>query len=245
MGRDLKRVALDFDHPLGVVWPGYVNPYDRPCLACNGQGVTPARQRLSDLVSLLLLSGEDSLKGRNHPYFERMNGLLAHRLVPTPDLAELTSGLSRPIGRERPWGHDSLDRYLAVEKIIWAAGLDPAAWGLCQACQGSGIDPALVNSYRAWKPTEPPAGPSYQVWETVSLGAPVSPVCATPEELVAWLLEAGYSEGAAEQFVIQGSAPTGLIIQQADGTRRLYHDIESLNAARPDAANEQGRRDEP
>lgn len=27
MGRELKRVALDFEWPTGKVWPGFVNPY--------------------------------------------------------------------------------------------------------------------------------------------------------------------------------------------------------------------------
>lgn len=30
MGREIKRVALDFDHPLEVTWPGYLDSREMP-----------------------------------------------------------------------------------------------------------------------------------------------------------------------------------------------------------------------
>lgn len=44
MGRELKRVPMDFAWPIGKVWGGYVNPfYDQsvPCPACEGSGYSP------------------------------------------------------------------------------------------------------------------------------------------------------------------------------------------------------------
>lgn len=43
MGRELKRVPLDFDHPIGEVWSGFVNPHyaARKCEACDGSGYSP------------------------------------------------------------------------------------------------------------------------------------------------------------------------------------------------------------
>jgi len=34
---------------------------------------------------------------------------------------------------------DVLDRHNAARKIIEAAGLDPAVWGLCKTCGGTGV----------------------------------------------------------------------------------------------------------
>lgn len=44
MGRELKRVALDFQGPLNQVWEGYRNPHTQhcsPCRACQGDGTSP------------------------------------------------------------------------------------------------------------------------------------------------------------------------------------------------------------
>lgn len=39
MGRTVRRVALDFEWPLGKVWPGCLNPYPwEECPECGGSG---------------------------------------------------------------------------------------------------------------------------------------------------------------------------------------------------------------
>ena len=51
MGREVKRVALDFDWPVNKVWHGYLNPFDSQlitCLECNGTGNSVEYNRLSD-----------------------------------------------------------------------------------------------------------------------------------------------------------------------------------------------------
>lgn len=50
MGRELKRVPLDFDWPINTVWSGYVNPHyakRKECAACSGSGYSPESSRLS------------------------------------------------------------------------------------------------------------------------------------------------------------------------------------------------------
>lgn len=51
MGRELKRVPLDFDWPLKKVWGGYLNPFYKQaieCHVCGGSGLAPEAKRFSD-----------------------------------------------------------------------------------------------------------------------------------------------------------------------------------------------------
>ncbi len=47
---------------------------------------------------------------------------------------------------------------------------------------------------------------AYQIYENVSEGTPVSPVFETEAEMIEWLIEKGYTEKAASEFVKQGYA---------------------------------------
>lgn len=52
MGREIRRVPLDFDHPLYRVWPGFLSPDSLdgiPCDACDGSGYNPHARHLKDL----------------------------------------------------------------------------------------------------------------------------------------------------------------------------------------------------
>lgn len=48
MGRELKRVPLDFDWPMGRVWYGYLNPHAGPktCSVCGGSGWNEATREV-------------------------------------------------------------------------------------------------------------------------------------------------------------------------------------------------------
>jgi hypothetical protein len=51
VGRQLRRVPLDFDWPLNEVWRGFVNPHcadAADCAACGGMGYSPDARRLTD-----------------------------------------------------------------------------------------------------------------------------------------------------------------------------------------------------
>ena len=51
MGRELKRVPLDFAAPLKKIWEGYVNPFykfSKQCPFCEGSGESPEAKNLSD-----------------------------------------------------------------------------------------------------------------------------------------------------------------------------------------------------
>lgn len=51
MGRELKRVPLDFNCAIGSTWPGYVNPHytATKCQSCDGTGYSPRAKYLQDL----------------------------------------------------------------------------------------------------------------------------------------------------------------------------------------------------
>lgn len=51
MGRELKRVPLDFAWPQGQVWEGYLNPFYKhaaDCEQCGGSGSSPTAVQLKD-----------------------------------------------------------------------------------------------------------------------------------------------------------------------------------------------------
>ena len=48
----------------------------------------------------------------------------------------------------------------------------------------------------------------YQIYQTVSEGTPTSPVFASLDKMVAWLIGEGYSEHAAKMFARDGWAPS-------------------------------------
>ena len=158
MERELKRVAIDFDWPVGKTWDGFLNPHYKECAACSGRGSTAAKNQLDHVMGDLLYSRDCG-----------------------PDMAELTGGLAGRPPRP-PLGHDTIDCWSATTKVIAAAGL-PDSWGTCTACDGEGIDQENIKAFNAWEPTAPPTGDGYQIWETVSEGSPISPVFATPKEL--------------------------------------------------------------
>ena len=49
MGREIKRVPLDFAWPLHVQWKGYMDPYtSQRCPACDGTGYNPETKHIAD-----------------------------------------------------------------------------------------------------------------------------------------------------------------------------------------------------
>ena len=76
MGREIKRVPLDFAHPLNEVWPGFVNPHYAKCADCDGSSYTPDRLWLESITHLLLIAGGDGITGRLHPWVANMVGSL-------------------------------------------------------------------------------------------------------------------------------------------------------------------------
>jgi hypothetical protein len=259
MGRELRRVPLDFDWPLKKVWFGFVNPHYRECPAaaqnqCSG-GTNPSGMWLDAISRLIAMVGEhaaqeahqDNLRERGwtwpHPYLqewqqaprtewprdviERMRAITdtaeknreMHRyhlanpprlLSFGPELVALVNGLSG--GQELSAFNSCRISYEIRKKLLASAGLDNETFGRCAVCNGEGIDPAAKEAYEAWESTPPPDGEGWQLWETVSEGSPVSPVFATRDAFVDFLVDEGWSRDGAEHFADVGWAPSAIAV---------------------------------
>lgn len=220
MGRELRRVALDFDWPLGKRWEGFLNPHyrlRRSCTRCEGSGYSIAyhmlysvwyRHLFPEARQLLM----QALAGpRNIPHaILRIVALRLHTGKPwghdidQDDLDELVkhgrvtyalrlNGDDRPVtveevnaAEQTGWVHDSINVTICIRARLQRHHVSYR----CSSCYGHGYvpDAEVSRKIRSWKPTDPPAGDGYQIWETVSEGSPVSPVFATPEELADWMV---------------------------------------------------------
>lgn len=164
MGRELRRVPLDFDWPVGKTWKGYLSPDYRPCPSDNcDNGSTVAGRWFESLTHLLLMVGEAGVNHRPlHPWLEAIP--LRPAKWPGPEAAEVTGGLAGRAPRS-PFGHDAIDRWAATKAIYRAAGL-AEDWGTCPICEGHAIHPDDRAASEAWESTAPPEGEGFQLWET-------------------------------------------------------------------------------
>lgn len=191
MGREVRRVALDFIWPINVVWKGFMNPYSpTQCKSCGGSGEGPELRKLSNAWYDFDGTGArwcdkindeevDALweKGRLQPYF---------KAKPT---AEAVNEWER---NRRGFGHDAINRWICVETRANRLGINEP----CSVCEGHGhywCEDKYEDLYQEWERIPPPPGPGYQLWETTSEGSPMSPVFETPKELARWLTDNGAS----------------------------------------------------
>lgn len=211
MGREVKRVPLDFGWPLDEPWEGYLHPQWRPCPGGDCEnGSTTAGRWVECLAHLLLMVGEAGISDRPlHPWLLEVP--LNPGRKPGPEAAELSGALAgrAPSGA---FGHDAIDRWRATNAIIKAAGL-PDDWHICKVCKGHAIHPADIEASETWERTDPPQGDGWQLWETVSEGSPISPVFASADELAVWMSSPGRGRNwvppeVAAKFISEGWAPS-------------------------------------
>lgn len=201
MGREVKRVPLDFDWPMKQTWGGYLMPdelSEARCPDCRNGG-TAAYDWLQKVAYVIAGLADDGQReqelGRDmHPWLVPLRQISYGYDTPRPSaqFAEFADGLAPNVQGDRIMGRDV---YGMQRALIAAAGL-PERWGICPTCDGYGS----VEHYRgqraeaeAWESTEPPTGDGWQMWETTSEGSPMSPVFATADELAQWLADSGAS----------------------------------------------------
>lgn len=242
MGREIKRVAVDFKWPIDKIWEGFVRPegmYGKTCTDCNGTGQTASgwwlqhfSQRFSMLVEDTFRQGTPRDAGL-HPWLAQdpypAGHWEAHKFVvdrPSEDMVDLMVGLSKFMGKESAQPADfggvfGGDSYLIFRVLAKASGIEH--FGHCEPCGGEGTIEEYEGQRKEaeeWEPTEPPAGEGWQVWETVSEGSPISPVFADRENLIHWLMSPAYTWGTskpltreqAENFTESAWAPTAIIV---------------------------------
>ena len=158
--------------------------------------------------ALAKVEGDDAREREVYRDYWRRN---MPKLLPlTEELASFVSGVAGRKINAGPFNQNpEVDIYRA---LLRAAKITDERWGSCRACGGSGIAPEAQKTYDAWEPEEPPAGPGWQLWETVTEGSPISPVFERREGLVSYLEQQGYSRKAAEEFTRVGFAPSGAMV---------------------------------
>lgn len=222
MGREVRRVPLDFDWPMNTVWEGFLTPdnlHENPCTDCFSSGSTPARQwldRVGLMIDQLVQDVDDQAAGKNmHPWLKEdsyppvdrssavsRNGFFVNYEVvrPSEDILEFAQALVKDDEYEHnrvlSRGSFAQNRYAITSGLIRSAGL-PKGWGVCPTCDGRGSVEAYEGQRAAgdaWEPTGPPEGEGWQLWETVSEGSPISPVFEDSEGLVSWMISPEYEQ---------------------------------------------------
>lgn len=266
MGRNLKRVPLDFAWPLKKTWDGYINPFDKlrqECGPCYATGYGPEAKRYHDewyghvafdavaygsrplapdhpsIIEFARRNIErspDYYCGTTTPTFEECIAaevceairlfqiwrlMWAHQLaqvdvdalvdadhlcdftrVPRTDeqrsivAAKIAAGGNswlpesngyRPTADEvNAWSMLTMGSGSTSYICIKARCEREGAPLLCSTCNGHGSwwpSSEAKEQHDAWKPTEPPTGDGYQLWQDTGKGSPVSPVFATLDEL--------------------------------------------------------------
>lgn len=213
MGREIRRVPLDFEHPLNEVWPGFLSPYHFPaCEACtydtpptimdrlfptssrSGTGYTPEAFAIAETFYPHMVGGPmaDKLAWCDKLGQAEVDNLIEEgRLrvwrggewVKEPrTAAEVNAGQ-----RGRGFGHDAINRMILVRFRCERLGITME----CPACDGHGdiATDAERDAAENWEGSGPPEGDGWQLWETVSEGSPISPVCESAEALATWLAD--------------------------------------------------------
>lgn len=105
------------------------------------------------------------------------------------------------------FGHDSINQWVCTRAKCERLGYPTE----CSRCDGHGHvweNTGIKYLYDTWKDIEPPEGEGWQVWETVTEGSPISPVFATTDEIIQWLVSEGYNEDGTRAFVEMKWSPS-------------------------------------
>lgn len=214
MGREIRKIAADFEWPLNKTWEGFLNPhyeYNKQCPFCEGSGYNPETHKIynewywgteENWVMITANRRYNNSAWSHHITQDEVQALVnSNRLM---DFTHTWTGKDGWVKKDPPYtptadevnewsiqnpmGHDSLNAHICVETRAKRLGV----WGQCEACKGHGSiwsDKKHEDAAEKWEPTDPPTGDYYQLWETTSEGSPISPPCETPEKLARWLAD--------------------------------------------------------
>jgi hypothetical protein len=209
MGRELKRVPLDFKWPIDQLWKGYVNPYgSQQCKACDGGGHNPETKRLSDTwydfentgnrwcdklteieVEALVREGRLSdLMPYWYRFDEKLNKwfVLKDRSVKKWEECEQpefpTPETVNNWERQKRMGHDAINRWICIKARAKHLGI----YGHCEYCNGEGEiwqSEEIKQLSENWERFDPPTGEGFQLWTTTNEGSPMTPAFNSLEAL--------------------------------------------------------------
>ena len=226
MGRELKRVTLDFNWPQDMIWKGYLNPYhSQECKCCGGTGLNDATRKLDndwysfDNENRILLPNGRSYN--DNAWSHHITEVEIKALIESSRLTDFTSvfipgkGWEKKIPEYIPtpeevneWskngmGHDAINRWVCVKARAKHLGV----YGKCKICKGEGEiwqSEDVKKLSDDWNRIEPPIGDGFQLWTTTNEGAPISPVYESLELLCDWLADGattfGYSKATKEEW---------------------------------------------
>lgn len=185
MSRNLKRVPLDFDWPLNIIWKGYLNPYSpTDCKLCGASGYNKETRRISDDWYDFANTGRKWCYKLTQDEVDALwkDNRLRNDFDKKPTAEEVNKWAQKGMG------HDGVNCWTCVEIRAKRLGV----CGKCPLCKGSGYlwcDNKYAKLWDDWKPIEPPRGRGYQLWEDCSEGGPVSLVFKTLKELCVYCEE--------------------------------------------------------
>lgn len=257
MGRQIRRVALDFDWPMNQVWKGFVFPYQAAeCYGCKGNEHGKGYSKEADELSAKWygFGNEDweyEPSGRRHNKNALQYNLDSDDVQALLDADRLWDFTRNPINDEQrevvrkkvesgenSWlpynngyvptpeavnhwaihsmGHDSLNESVVIRARLEKLGISD----ICMVCGGSGQlwqSDEIEKASEAWESIDPPVGEGWQLWETVSEGSPISPVFASKEELVDYMVKGDgwsheWTRSQAEAMVEEGFTLSGLAV---------------------------------
>lgn len=206
MGRDVRRVPLDFDWPQGETWVGYLMPdrlSEADCDDCGGGGYSPEARAIAGTFYPHQIEWGNTEQANALAWCDKIGQAEVDNLIAQGRLRVWRDGEWRTEQRTATEineqqrgrgfdGHDAINRHILIEFRCERLGIPRQ----CPACDGHGSIEKYAGQRaeaEAWGPTDPPAGEGWQMWETTSEGSPMSPVFATPEELADWLASSGAS----------------------------------------------------
>lgn len=227
MGREVKRVPLDFDWPLNKAWEGFLMPKDLElpgCPDCEGDGYGIEARAIAETFYPHQIGGAnaDALAWHDKIGQAEVDNLVAagrlrvaQKREPTEDnprdwlwasVPRTEAEINAANRRGGMGGHDAINRGILVAFRCKQLGIRID----CPRCVGRGDigTDAQRDAHKSWARAEPPSGEGWQVWETVSEGSPITPVYPTKDDLIMALMKDGHSQRAAENFIDAAWAPS-------------------------------------
>lgn len=196
MGRRIMRVPLDFSWPLEKIWEGYTPPDngEDECPHCIGkEGRATGYSRIGNAIyslaegeyrnQIVPLRTEDLVDGEIR-FMEALARSAIHKGNRRKDRYRSLGSVTDP----RMLCYDLMRHLAKTLRLPFKKTF------LCAACKGTAsvvVDAEQHKLSRKWREKKPPTGEGWQVWETVSEGSPITPVFATPEELITHICTVG------------------------------------------------------